>query len=140
MVIFPVIIFKPWTTLSPAPPPKFQRCFLLPRAETGGQKKSNPTAGHVTHSPFNFDMWGRGVSVQSFPQGLKILSIYGTNILIGLQGFVLCSQKSNPQPKPPIQLASPTTNMDHQDYLLFLRGPRFPSNLHIPLLLRNSPK
>ena len=36
--------FKPWTTLSRAPP-KFQSCFLLPRVETGGQKKSNRTAG-----------------------------------------------------------------------------------------------
>ena len=52
-------IFKPWTTLSPAPP-KFQSCFLLPRVETGGQNKSNPTAWHVTHTLFNFDIWGRG--------------------------------------------------------------------------------
>ena len=52
-------LFKPWTTLSPAPP-KFQSCFLLPRVETGGQNKSNPTAWHVTHTFFNFDIWGRG--------------------------------------------------------------------------------
>ena len=31
-------------------PPKFQSCFLLPRVETGGQKKSSPTAWHVTHT------------------------------------------------------------------------------------------
>jgi len=52
-------LFKPWTTLSPAPP-KFQSCFLLPRVETGGQNKSNPTAWHITHTFFNFDIWGRG--------------------------------------------------------------------------------
>ena len=55
-------------------PPKFQSCFLLPTVETGGQKKSNPTAWHVTHT------LGTGVSVQSFPQGLNILSIYGIRI------------------------------------------------------------
>ena len=38
---------------------KFQSCCFLPRVETGGQKKSNPTAGHVTHTLFNFDIWGR---------------------------------------------------------------------------------
>ena len=27
---------------TPPTPPKFQSCFLLPRIETGGQKKSNP--------------------------------------------------------------------------------------------------
>ena len=48
-------------TLDPAPP-KFQSCFLPPRVETGGQNKSNPTAWHVTHTLFNFDIWGRGVS------------------------------------------------------------------------------
>ena len=52
-------LFKPWTTLSPAPP-KFQSCCLLPRVETGGQNKSNPTAWHITHTFFNFDIWGRG--------------------------------------------------------------------------------
>ena len=52
-------LFKPWTTLSPAPP-KFQSCFLLPRVETGGQNKSNPTAWHKAHTFFNFDIWGRG--------------------------------------------------------------------------------
>ena len=52
-------LFKPWTTLSPAPP-KFQSCFLLPRVETGGQNKSNPTAWHKPHTFFNFDIWGRG--------------------------------------------------------------------------------
>ena len=52
-------LFNPWTTLSPAPP-KFQSCFLLPRVETGGQNKSNPTAWHKAHTFFNFDIWGRG--------------------------------------------------------------------------------
>ena len=52
-------LFKPWTTLSPAPP-KFQSCCLLPRVETGGQNKSNPTAWHITHTFFNFDIWGKG--------------------------------------------------------------------------------
>ena len=52
-------LFKPWATLSPAPP-KFQSCCLLPRVETGGQNKSNPTAWHITHTFFNFDIWGRG--------------------------------------------------------------------------------
>ena len=44
----------------PHAPTKFQSCFFLPRVETGGQNKSNPTAWHVTHTLFNFDKWGRG--------------------------------------------------------------------------------
>ena len=68
-------LLKPWTTLSPAPP-KFQSCFLLPRVETGGQNKSNPTAWHVTHALFKFLTFGEG-GVQYFPRGLNILSIYG---------------------------------------------------------------
>jgi len=58
-------LFKPWTTLSPAPP-KFQSCFLLPRVETGGQNKSNPTAWHVTHTLFNYDIWGSGCQSNFF--------------------------------------------------------------------------
>ena len=69
-------LFKPWTALSPAPP-KLQSCSLFWRVETGGQNKSNPTAWHVTHTLFNFDNLGKGVSVQYFPRGLNILSIYG---------------------------------------------------------------
>jgi len=42
--------YSRWTNYSnpgqlyPPRPPKFQSCFLLPRVETGGQNKSNPTA------------------------------------------------------------------------------------------------
>ena len=46
--------------LYPPRPPEFQSCFLLPRVERGGQKKSPPTAWHVTHTLFNFDTWGQG--------------------------------------------------------------------------------
>ena len=34
-------IFKTWTTFTPRHH-KFQRCFLLPRVETGGQKNQTP--------------------------------------------------------------------------------------------------
>ena len=56
--------FKPWPTLSPAA--QFQSRFLLPRVEMGGQNKSNPTAWHVTHTLWNFDIWGRGCQSNLF--------------------------------------------------------------------------
>ena len=60
------LTYSRWTNYSnpgqlyPRAPPKFQSCCLLPRVETGGQNKSNPTAWHITHTFFNFDIWGRG--------------------------------------------------------------------------------
>ena len=58
-------IFKPWTRLPPTPP-KFWSCFLLPRVETGGQKKSNPPTWYVTHALFNIDIWGRRCHANHF--------------------------------------------------------------------------
>ena len=52
--------------LYPPRPPRFQSCFLLPRVETGGQKKSNRTAWHVTHTSFNFGIWGQGCQSNLF--------------------------------------------------------------------------
>ena len=55
-------IFKPWTTLHPTPAQISIFCFLLPRVETDGHKKSNPRASHISHARNveNIDIWGRG--------------------------------------------------------------------------------
>ena len=42
-------------------PPNFKVVVFFQGVETGGQNKSNPTAWHITHTFFNFDIWGRGV-------------------------------------------------------------------------------
>ena len=77
---------NPGQLYPPAPPKKNQSRFLLPRVETGGQKKSTPTAWHVTHTFFIY-LWhlGTGVSVQSFPQGLNILSIYSMSRVLNMK-------------------------------------------------------
>ena len=41
-------------------PRNFKVVFFFQGLRTGGQNKSNPTAWHVTHTFFNFDIWGRG--------------------------------------------------------------------------------
>ena len=52
---------------SPTPTPtKFQCCVLLPRVETGGQKKSNPPVWHLTLTLFNIDIGGRGCHAHLF--------------------------------------------------------------------------
>ena len=59
-------------TLLSSAAPKCQSCFLLRRDETGGQKEIKSGERDMSRSKlFNFDIWGRGVSVQFFPQGFK---------------------------------------------------------------------
>ena len=59
-------IIQTLDNFNPPRPQKFQSCSLLPRVETGGQNKSNPTAWHVMHTLFNFDSWGRGCQSNIF--------------------------------------------------------------------------
>ena len=88
-------LFKPWTTLSPVPP-KFQSCYLFPSVETDGQNKSNPAAWHVTHTLFNFDIWGTGCQSNLFlevwiccPSTVCTLKLFRIHINLGCLSSLL---------------------------------------------------